>query len=470
MSLLLPALALLTAIAVAAILWPLFRRQPTTPRSSFEIGVYRDQLAEVERDRARGLIGADEAKAARLEIERRILRTAPIGPAAPERTGESGRLLVLGAALLVPVLALGLYAALGTPGLPDEPIAARNEPAPSQQPDIQAMVARLQERLEQAPDDREGWLMLGRSRGVLGDGPGAVEAFRRALALAPDDPRAVGGLGEALVASAQGVVTPEARGQFQRLLELTPDDPRGPYYLGWAEAQAGDYQAALARWQKLLAVTPADAPWRGRLIEGVREAAADLKLDPAKVLAAIPTPPARAAAAQPGAQAGGQPSAADKARAAAMTPEQREAMIRGMVEKLQARMDADGSDPEGWLRLAQARLVLNQPDQAQAAFEQGLRLHPDDPALLKGYAASLLGPEQAATGLPEIGDQAAQLYRKVAELRPDDPEPWWYLGIRALQEGDKASARASWEKVLARLDPAQPEYAEIKERLDQLGS
>ena len=149
MSLLLPALALLTAIAVAAILWPLFRRQPTTPRSSFEIGVYRDQLAEVERDRARGLIGADEAKAARLEIERRILRTAPIGPAAPERTGESGRLLVLGAALLVPVLALGLYAALGTPGLPDEPIAARNEPAPSQQPDIQAMVARLQERLEQ---------------------------------------------------------------------------------------------------------------------------------------------------------------------------------------------------------------------------------------------------------------------------------------------------------------------------------
>ena len=145
-------------------------------------------------------------------------------------------------------------------------------------------------------------------------------------------------------------------------------------------------------------------------------------------------------------------------------------MIRGMVEKLQARMDADGSDVEGWLRLAQSRQVLGENDRARATFEQALKTHPDEPALLKGYGGTLLGPVRADTGLPEVGDQASELFTKAAGLQPDDPELWWFLGVRALQDGRKAEARSAWEKVLARLDPAQPEYKDIKSRLDGLGS
>ena len=79
-------------------------------------------------------------------------------------------------------------------------------------------------------------------------------------------------------------------------------------------------------------------------------------------------------------------------------------------------------------------------------------------------------PVRSDTGLPEVGDQANELLTKVAGLQPEDPEVWWYLGIRALQDGRKDQARSAWQKVLARLDPAQPEYQDIKNRIDSLGS
>ena len=459
MSLLFPAFALLTVIAIGALVWPVFRRQPAVPRQSFEIEVYRDQLAEIERDRERGLIGPDEARAGQLEVERRLLRAAsPAHPPAVEAAGGR-KLLLLAAALLVPTMAAALYAGLGSPGLPDQPLAYRQAPPDPSQPDVQQMVAGLEARLAASPNDLEGWLMLARSRGVLGNAQGAVDASRRALALAPDDPRAIGGLGEALTDLVGGMVTPEAKGLFTRLSAVEPRDPRPDFYLGWADAQAGDNGAALDRWRRLLAVTPAEAPWRASVVEAIQAAAVELQLDPATVLAQIPTPPAAP-----------RPSADEVAAAAAMPAEDRLAMIRGMVEKLQARMDADGSDVEGWLRLAQSRQVLGEGDRARATFEQALKLHPDNPALLKGYGGTLVGPVRADTGLPEVGDRANELFTKAASMEPDDPELWWYLGIRALQDGQKAAARSAWEKVLARLDPSRPEYKDVKSRLDGLGS
>lgn len=461
--LLLP-LMLMTLVAVGAVLWPVFRN-PTAPRrESFEIGVYKDQLAEIDRDLERGLIAPAEARAARLEVERRLLRVA--GSARDEAVpgAPAQRRLVLVAALLVPVLAVGLYGVLGQPQLPDRPFAARDDLSPQdgQMPDIAQMVAGLEARLAAAPEDLEGWLMLGRSKAVLGEQPGAVAAYRKAQGLAPEDPRVLAGLGESLVANAGGVVTPEAKQLFGRLQELEPAEPRAPFYLGWAEAQAGDYQAALERWRALLAAAPADAPWRPRVEEAVRSAAQELRLDPDAVLAAIPVPP-------PTPDAAPQPSPEEVARLQAMPPEERDKMIRGMVEQLAARLEADGSDPLGWLRLAQAYEVLKEPEKVRATFTKALGLHPDHPELLKGYAASLLGPVRQDTGLPEIGPEAGDLYAKAAQLAPNDPEPQWYLGIRALQEGRNADARAHWQRVLAGLDPSHPEYAAIKTRLDQLG-
>jgi cytochrome c-type biogenesis protein CcmH len=464
MSGLFPAFALLTTVAVLAVLWPVFRRQRPQRRERFELEVYRDQLGEVERDRERGLIPAAEARAARLEIERRLLRAGAEAesPATETRSGRRG--IVLAAALLVPTLAASLYAALGSPNLPDQPLAMRQEQAPQTPdgPDVQQMVARLESRLAQSPDDLEGWLMLGRSKAVLGDVQRSVEAFRRAQTLAPDDARAVGGLAEAEIQAAGGVVTPDAKGLLARLADLDPGDPRSAFYLGLADFQAGEHHSALERWRRLLAESTPDAEWRPQVIEGIRAAATALQLNPDAVLAQIPAAPSAGSRAP-------QPSAKEMADAAAMAPEERMAMIRGMVEKLQARMDADGGDVEGWLRLAQSRSVLGEGDRAKATYEKALTLHPDEPLLLKGYAKLLVGPVPTPSGLPEIGDQANDLLIKAARLQPDDPEIWWLLGVRALQDGHKDQARDAWEKVLARLDPAQPEYKSIKSRIDGLG-
>jgi cytochrome c-type biogenesis protein CcmH len=202
-SALLPIFAAMTAVAVGALLWPLFRQRGTPERSSFELGVYRDQLAEIERDVERGLIGPAEAAGARLEIERRILRAAPDPAAAApaDPPGGGRRRYVLAAAVLVPVLALGLYSALGAPDLPDRPFASREDrqQGDPEQPNIEAMVARLEARLAASPDDLDGWLMLGRSKGALGEHRAAIEAYRRAQELAADDPRVHAGLGESLV-------------------------------------------------------------------------------------------------------------------------------------------------------------------------------------------------------------------------------------------------------------------------------
>src|SRR4051794_39253045 len=306
------------------------------------------------------------------------------------------------------------------------------------------MVARLEARLKDKPDDLEGWLMLARSKAALDDAPAAVAAYRKAAALAPDDPRAVAGLAETLTIAQGGVVPPEARALFEKLqAKGTGEDPRPGYYLGLAAAQAGDGTKALDLWRALLARTPADAPWRPRIEEAIRTAAGDFGLDAGPVLAQA-GPPVAPAPDKPAAGGGD-----------SMTPEQRSEFIRGMVGKLEAKLDADGSDPVGWLRLGQARLVLGEPDKARAAYERGLALHPDDSGLLKAEAALLLGPPPSADTLPRVGDDAAKLYARAAAAAPGDPEPQWFLGVRAPRP-PPPTPRRGWATTPRSPPPAPP--------------
>jgi cytochrome c-type biogenesis protein CcmH len=446
----------LTLAAIAAILWPALRAGRTPDRASFDIRVYKDQLQEVERDRERGLIGAEEARAAQLEIERRLLKAAEAVASEAAAGAPGGRKWAVTAALLLPVFALLLYLRLGAPDLSDQPLAAR-APAPTE-PDVAQMVARLEARLQAVPDDAEGWLMLGRSKGVLGDAPASVTAYRRSLALRPEDPRAMVGLAEALTLAAGGVVTPEAQALFERVASLASGEPRAGYYLGVAASQAGDLHAAIERWRAILAANPTDAPWRPAVEAALRQAARDLGIDPAPILAGVPgTPPA----AEPG-------LSAEAARIAALPPEERNRRIREMVDGLAARLEADGGDLAGWVRLARARTVLGEQALAQTAWEKALALAPDDPEVVKGYAGSLLEPPAPGQDLPTVPASAETLYEKALTLQPDDPEPLWYLGVRALQEGRPAVARERWQRLLAKLDPSHPDYAEISRHLRRL--
>jgi len=443
------------AIAVLALVLPLLRRRTADAAADSAVAILKDQLAELGRDVERGLLQPEEARAARVEIERRLLRAADRATPHAFEAGRIGRALVLVALVAVPLGATALYLRLGSPSLPDRPFASRADErqGPAVPEQILTMVANLEARLATDGDDPEGWLMLGRSRVVLGRLEPAIEAYRRALELAPEQAEAVAGLADALMARSQGVVTPEVQALMRRLAALAPGDPRPPYFQGLAAAQAGDFNAALEQWRAMLEAAPADAPWRAQVEPSIRQAAAELGLDPEPILALARTPTAEEDAA---------------AAMAALPPEERQARIRAMVDGLQSRLETSGGSVDEWQRLGQARLVLGERDAAIAAYREALAQAPDNPAALKGLAAALVDGPAEPDGLPVVGDEALALFEQAATVAPDDPEPHWYLGIRALADGNPATAREHWETVLAGLDPTSPDWATVRARLDQL--
>jgi cytochrome c-type biogenesis protein CcmH len=443
------------AIAMAALAVPLTGRKSLDGAADSTVAILKDQLGELERDQRRGLIGETEAKAARLEVERRILKAASRTAPQSFQATALGRALVILAILAVPVGSTLLYLRLGTPTMSDMPLASRElDRAPTIAPqEILDMVAGLEARLEANPDDVQGWLMLGRSTLTLERTEDAIAAYRRARELAPEEPEAITGLAEALLARSLGVVTPEVRQLMFRLAELQPGDPRPPFYMGLADAQAGDYNAALERWRVLLEASPADAPWRAQIEPSIRQAAGQLGIDPEPILAlaAPPTPQE------------------ERARTlAALDPEERTAEIRGMVQGLADRLAAEGGAPEDWQRLGRSYLIIGDRDGAARAFRQALVEAPDDPVLNKDLATALLEAPDEPEGLPTIPDEAVAHLEKALAQSPEDPELHWYLGIRALADGNPEETREHWQKVLANLDPATPEHALVQSQLDRL--
>jgi cytochrome c-type biogenesis protein CcmH len=352
------AVALMTIAAAFAVLWPLARPAEKL-RSGSDVAVYRDQLEEVRRDRAAGLIGEPEAAAAEAEVSRRIIAAADAQASPVASSGSADwrrRAVAVAALVLLPFGAAGLYLALGSPLVPDRPLAARlaGARAPAS---VDAMVAQIETHLERNPNDGRGWEVLAPVYLRLGRFDDAVKARRSALALNGETAERQAALGEALVFAANGVVTAAAKTAFERAVVLDAGDVQARYFLGLAAEQDGDRAQAVTVWRALLADAPPDARWR----DFVRDALARLE---------GVAPPASADARQ---RAVGGPNEEQVAASAELSPEQRNAMIRGMVERLAARLSRDGSDVEGWLRLVRSYMVLGEPDKARAAAADARR-------------------------------------------------------------------------------------------------
>ncbi|HTZ01372.1 MAG TPA: c-type cytochrome biogenesis protein CcmI [Xanthobacteraceae bacterium] len=362
--------AVMTAAAVCAVLWPLGRK-PGQGGGSDRL-VYADQLQEIDRDRTAGLIGEAEAESARVEISRRLLAAADAesraeAPAAQPRWHR--RFAAIAAILVVPIVALGFYLKLGSPDVPDQPAYARINAQPDRQ-SIASLVSQVEAHLAQNPNDGAGWEVLAPVYLRMGRFDDAVMAWRKAIALDGDSPVREANLGEALVAAANGVVTDEAKAAFQKAVAGDPHEPKAGYFLGLADEQDGNRDAAAAKWRALLASAPANAPWA----DFVRAALARLTGEPA----AAPAPGTGAAAAGPSPNAGELAAAAE-----AMTPAERTAMIQGMVQRLADRLHADGHDVEGWLRLVRAYVVLGDRDKAEDAATDAKRALADRPEDVK---------------------------------------------------------------------------------------
>jgi cytochrome c-type biogenesis protein CcmH len=357
-------LACLTAIVLLVLLRPL-AVAGTADRApeAFDAAVYRDQLNEIEGDRARGLIGEEEAEAARVEIARRLLAADSKAVASDRAKSHGARakaaMIAIGAAL--PLLALGLYLTYGSPRLPDQPLAARFQD-PASDRNLEALVARVEARLREHPEEGEGWeviapVYMGWRR--YGD---AAQAYAQAIRLLGPSAKRLSGQGQALVLANNGVVTEEARSALERALDLDPTLIEPRILLAIAKEQDGHFQAAIEDWRALLSKADANAPWR-ELVEK-RIAAAEAHL------AGMPMNEAETPPPQTGAQSQNGPSAADIAAAQNMIPAERQAMVEQMVQGLAARLDQDGGDLPGWLKLVRAYSVLDRKDDALKALQR----------------------------------------------------------------------------------------------------
>jgi len=353
----------MTAAAILAVLWPLSRRVRAADGS--DVAVYRDQLEEVSRDRAAGMIGEAEADAARIEVSRRLLAAAAMEERAPPASANDRRRRVtaLAALVFVPVAAAAIYVTLGSPQLPGEPLAQRSA-QPQGNRSVQSLVSQVEAHIERNPNDGRGWEVLAPVYLRLGRFDDAVKARRNALALNGETAERQADLGEALVAASNGIVTAEAKTAFERALALENGHLKSRFFLAMAEQQDGHRDKAAAIFRAMLAEAPADAPWA----PAVRQALAELD-----------------GAAAPG------PSAQDVAAAAQMNEAQRNEMVRGMVEGLAAKLAQDGSDVDGWLRLLRAYMVLGERDKAQTAASEARRALANDPDKLRRVEDALKG-------------------------------------------------------------------------------
>jgi cytochrome c-type biogenesis protein CcmH len=350
--------AFMTAAAIFAGCWPLVRRSHKSVGGS-DLLVYKDQLHEIDRDRAGGLIGESEAEAARLEISRRILAAAS-APTANAPSAEDGlrpvkrrRTAIVAAVILFSVGAPGLYVALGSPNVPGEPAFARVQPPQGEQ-SIAGLVSQVEARLAHNPNDGTGWEVIAPVYLRLGRFDDAVHARKQSLLLNGETATRQADLGEAEAAAADGIVTADARTAFERATALDPHEPKARYFLGLAAEQDGRARDAASIWRALLADAPSGAQWVGF----VRAALARVTGD---------------------APANAGPTASDIATAANMSDQARREMIGSMVARLADRLRNNGADVEGWLRLVRAYVVLGDRDKARSAAADAKRALADHP-------------------------------------------------------------------------------------------
>jgi cytochrome c-type biogenesis protein CcmH len=453
-------LALLAFLAVLPILVPLLRgSRPVPARASFDQAVYRDQLRELDREITRGLLTQTDADAARLEIQRRLLASDQV----PTKPSVLSRSPVI-AALVFVVVGFGSvcgYLWLGAPGVPDEPFASRPATAAnadaSEHTTLQEATAKLEAKLRENPSDPEGWLLYGRSLAMLNQWDKSAEAYQHAIDLGDKSPDVAADRAEMLVMGAGGTVTPAAEEAFRQVLKADPRNGLSRFYLATAAAQAGEPLKAIEGWQALLADMPSDSPVRDAVGQRIAEAAK---------AAGVPVPELAkgTAPAQPKAPAAG-PDAKAMADAAAMPEEQRQAMIRSMVEKLAAKQQAEPGNLEGWLRLGQAYAVLHELDKSVEAYDKAIALKPDDVSIPLQAARALLTELKPPEKIPA---QAVAFLKRAQASAPQEPMVLWYLGIAAAQDGHPEDARRDWNALLATLQAGGDDAKLVQSALDAL--
>ncbi len=382
---------------VALVLVQALRRVPGTVVT--DAGLYRDQLAEVDRDLARGTVEPAEAVRLRSEIGRRVLDAArasgaSTATAAPVTAQQSvWPIVAVAAALLAAVL---LYDRLGAWGYPDLPLAdrlaqsdqmmrdrprqaeaeAKATALPTVAPDAEFadLMTKLRAAVAARPGDVQGLELLARNEAEIGNLVAAEAAMVQLIAAKGDDATADdhASLAELRIRAAGGYVSPEAEADLVRALQKDAKNPVARYFSGLLFAQGGRQDRTFVLWSRLLNDSPADAPWvpliRAQLPDIAARAGVQYELPPLKG-----------------------PTAGDVADAAGQSPADQAAMVEGMVAQLSDRLASEGGTVEEWAQLIRALGVLKREGEAAAIYAEAK-------ATFAGQASSLSFLKEAAVG------------------------------------------------------------------------
>jgi len=251
-------------------------------------------------------------------------------------------------------------------------------------------IAELQTAVRQKPDSVDAWLALGEAQMAADNPAAAVPSFRHAATLAPTRAEAWSALGEALVkADPRDPFPAAALDAFKKASAINPRDPRARYFLGVRRDLDGDHKGAIDAWFAILKDSPPGAPWAADVRRTIEQVAQINKLDVAKRLAALPTlDPHTALGTTAGAAIPG-PTPEQLRAAQSLTPSQQQAMVAGMVEQLEARLAREPANVDGWVMLMRSRMQLGQPDKAAAALDAARKANPGATARLDSEAATL---------------------------------------------------------------------------------
>lgn len=470
----------LTLVAMLPILWPLLRpSQTANDRLDHDLEVYRDQIREVEAELAANALTVQEADETKREIERRILRAADHGQS-PKEPAAPAAITAVVIALLLPALTFLLYTQLGQPTEKDQPLAERDITAPAPAPQnlskdqnqqINEMVARLATRLENQPDDRDGWILLGRSYASMDRFEDAANVLRKALALSNDDAELQVAFGDILTKAAGGTITPEALRAFKTALTLAPQQLAARYFLALADLQAGQPKSAYDAWLALYKELPADSDNRVALAEQIRRVAQQIGVDPASDLAdagpANRPATSSATSSAPKSDAAPGPDRAAMAAAAELSPAERQEFIQSMVQRLADRLKDDPDDFSGWMRLGKAYGVLGKTPQSADAYGHAASLRPNDPGPLNAQVMALIQDASSEQILPIA---TLDIFRKLEKLQPRNPRALWFLGMADADAGRSKAALERWQRLHDQLPKGSKERENIRTAIDGLGA
>ena len=364
--------AMLTAAVTVTTVRPMLSRASATHPDDEDLRVYTEQLGEIDRDVARGLLTSEEAKSARIEISRRILAARPVAATADKRAaavepvaghGESAakpaaNAMIYAVAAVIAFGSLGLYLRQGAPGYPSKPFAERAAQSP-ERAGVGELVARVEARLREAPDDGRGWDVLAPVYLKQQRNEEAIRAFGRAIELLGESRERLRGLAEAYLAASNGIVGKEVREAFTKILAKEPQLIAPRFWLAVGLEQDGDRAGAAVAYRALLeSATAAGQPeLPPALHQLIRERLA--------AVTGTAPPPKQVPDADAAAGKGPPPPAG---MAEGMSAGQQAEMIEQMVSGLAKRLQSDGGSPEEWQRLIRAYWVMGRKPEAAAAL------------------------------------------------------------------------------------------------------